>query len=260
MISSDYVELHGDRCYGDDPALVGGICKIDGVYFTFLGQQKGRNMKENMHRNFGMANPEGYRKALRLAQQAARFNRPILTLVDTSGAYPGIEAEERGIAEAIARNLMEFSILRVPIISVIIGEGGSGGALGIAVADRVFMFENAIYSVISPEGFASILLRDGTQAEQASDYLKMTATDLRGFSLIDDIIPEPEGGAHVQPRVAATNLKTCIMENYEKLSRKRIEQLVSERSSRLLSFGEFDEQQNVNKPFFSKFLGKGNGA
>ncbi|MFP4067995.1 MAG: acetyl-CoA carboxylase carboxyltransferase subunit alpha, partial [Spirochaetaceae bacterium] len=182
-MSDRYIELHGDRAFADDPAMVGGLAEIDGVYFTFIGHQKGRNMKENLKRNYGMAHPEGYRKALRLAKQAEKFGRPVLSIIDTPGAYPGISAEERGIGEAIARNLKEFAALRTPVIAVIVGEGGSGGALGIGVGDYLIMLENTVYSVISPEGFASILLRDSRKAEEAAALMRMTAYDLKTYGI-----------------------------------------------------------------------------
>jgi acetyl-CoA carboxylase carboxyl transferase subunit alpha len=239
LMSERFIELHGDRGFGDDPALVGGIATIEGVHFTFLGHQKGRNMKENLRRNYGMAHPEGYRKALRLVQQAERFGRPVLTLIDTPGAFPGLAAEERGIGEAIARNLREFSTLRTPVICVIIGEGGSGGALGIGVGDRVYMLENSVYSVISPEGFASILLRDAKRAQQAAGLMKMTAPDLRDFRIIDGIIDEPGEGAHSDHHATAAAIRQQVMQAYGELSRKRTEQLLRERSARILSLGRF---------------------
>ncbi|MFW6329713.1 MAG: acetyl-CoA carboxylase carboxyltransferase subunit alpha, partial [Alkalispirochaetaceae bacterium] len=220
-ISEQYLELHGDRAYGDDPALVGGICTIEGTPFTFLGHQKGKNMKENLKRNYGMAHPEGYRKALRLATQAEQFGRPILALIDTPGAFPGVSAEERGIGEAIARNLREFSVLQTPIIVVIIGEGGSGGALGIGVGDRVFMLENTVYSVISPEGFASILLRDAKKAQQAAELMRMTSQDLNSFGIVDGVIPEPPGGVHKDPKAMAAQIRSEVIDAYRLLSRKK---------------------------------------
>ncbi|MFA7566298.1 MAG: acetyl-CoA carboxylase carboxyltransferase subunit alpha [Alkalispirochaeta sp.] len=239
LMSERFIELHGDRNFGDDPALAGGIATIGGIHFTFLGHQKGRNMKENLRRNFGMAHPEGYRKALRLAQQAERFGRPVLTLIDTPGAFPGLAAEERGIGEAIARNLRDFSVLRTPIICVVIGEGGSGGALGIGVGDRVYMMENAVYSVISPEGFASILLRDAKKARQAAGLMKMTAPDLNRFGIIDGIIDEPGNGAHTDHHGTAMAIKYQVMQAYGELSRKRPDQLLDDRSARILSLGRF---------------------
>ena len=242
LMSERFVELHGDRIYGDDPALVGGIATIGGVHFTFLGHQKGHNMKENLHRNYGMAHPEGYRKALRLAKQAERFGRPLLSIIDTPGAFPGLASEERGMGEAIARNLREFSTLRVPVICVVVGEGGSGGALGIGVGDRVYMLENSVYSVISPEGFASILLRDAKKAQQAAGLMKMTAPDLKEFGLIDDIIPEPSGGAQANHEQIAAHVRRTVLSAYQDLSRKKPDQLLRERSARLLSLGRFNEQ------------------
>ncbi|MFW5796346.1 MAG: acetyl-CoA carboxylase carboxyltransferase subunit alpha [Alkalispirochaeta sp.] len=239
LMSERFVEFHGDRVFGDDPALVGGIATINGIHFTFLGHQKGRNMKENLRRNYGMAHPEGYRKALRLAQQAERFHRPIITLIDTPGAFPGLAAEERGIGEAIARNLREFSTLRTPVICIVIGEGGSGGALGIGIGDRVYMLENSVYSVISPEGFASILLRDAKKAQQAAGLMKMTAPDLKAFGIIDGILPEPGEGAHTDHQAIAGTVRRQILVSYAELSKKRMDQLLRERSERLLALGKF---------------------
>lgn len=241
MMSERFVELHGDRLYGDDPALVGGIATIGGTHFTFLGHQKGKNMKENLRRNYGMGHPEGYRKALRLARQAERFGRPIISLIDTPGAFPGLASEERGISEAIATNLKEFSMLRTPIICVIIGEGGSGGALGIGIGDRIFMLENSVYSVISPEGFASILLRDSKKAQLAAGLMKMTAPDLRSFEIVDGIIEEPPGGAHTDHEAIASRVRQTILSTWQTLSRKRVDVLLKERSARLLSLGRFTD-------------------
>lgn len=242
LMSEQYLELHGDRAYSDDPALVGGICTIEGIPFTFLGHQKGKNMKENLRRNYGMAHPEGYRKALRLAQQAERFGRPILSLIDTPGAFPGVSAEERGIGEAIARNLREFSVLQTPIIVVVIGEGGSGGALGIGVGDKVFMLENTVYSVISPEGFASILLRDAKKAQQAAELMKMTSQDLKSFGITDSVIPEPPGGAHKDPQRMSERIKKEVIDAYRLLSKKKMDQILRERSEKVLSLGVFFER------------------
>lgn len=241
MISERYIELHGDRTFGDDPAMVGAIATIGGVHCTVLGHQKGRNMRENLRRNYGMAHPEGYRKALRLARQAERFGRPILTLIDTPGAFPGLAAEERGIGEAIAKNLREFSRLRVPIIAFVIGEGGSGGALGIGIADRVYMLENTVYSVISPEGFASILLRDAKKAQQAAGLMRMTAPDLASFRVIDGIIEEPPGGAHKDPQAMAARIKSRFLDAYRELDKKKTDRLLKERSEKLLALGSFRE-------------------
>lgn len=241
LIADRFFELHGDRAFGDDSALIGGIATIGGVAVTVLGHQKGRNMKENIARNYGMAHPEGYRKALRLARQAERFGRPILTLIDTPGAFPGIESEERGISEAIARNLREFSRLRTPIVSIVIGEGGSGGAIGIGVADRLYMLENSVYSVISPEGFASILLRDAKKARQAAGLMRMTAPDLKAFGIVDAIIEEPPGGAHLDAEAVAGRIRQTFLTAYGELSRKRPEVLVRERGARLMGLGRFED-------------------
>ena len=240
-MSDRYMELHGDRSYADDQALVGGIAEIAGTNFTFIGHQKGRNMKENLRRNYGMAHPEGYRKALRLAKQAEKFGRPVLSIIDTPGAYPGISAEERGIGEAIARNLKEFSVLKTPVISVIIGEGGSGGALGIGVGDYLIMLENTVYSVITPEGFASILLRDTKKAEQAASLMKMTAYDLKSFGIADEVIPEPEGGAHKNPDLIAGRIKERVLAVYAGLRRRRSDVLIKDRAKRLAGYGSFTE-------------------
>ncbi len=199
-------------------------------------------MKENLHRNYGMAQPEGYRKALRLAKQAERFRRPILSIIDTPGAFPGLGSEERNVGEAIARNLREFSVLKTPIICVVVGEGGSGGALGIGVGDRVYMLENSVYSVITPEGFASILLRDAKKAQQAAGLMKMTAPDLKRFGIIDEILPEPAGGAQSDHHQIAGRVRQTVLKAYQELSRKKPDQLLKERSQRLLSLGRFAEQ------------------
>ncbi len=235
-ISDQYLELKGDRLFGDDNALVGGICTIQGTHFTFMGNQKGANMKESIKRNYGMAHPEGYRKALRLAKQAEQFRRPILSFIDTSGAYPGLASEERGIGEAIAKNLMEFSILEVPIICIIIGEGGSGGALGIGVGDAIFMLENSVYSVISPEGFASILLRDPKRMKEAAALMKMTARDVLDFGFIDGIIPEPQGGAHVDVDAMAQSISDAVLHAHAKLKSKDVHQLIEQRSKKIINW------------------------
>jgi len=215
---ADFIELHGDRNFGDDKAIVGGIGFFnDAIPVVVIGTQKGRNLEENKLRNFGMAHPEGYRKALRLMMMAAKFNYPIITLLDTPGAFPGVGAEERGQAEAIARNLKYMSTLPVPIIVVITGEGGSGGALGLGVGDRILMLENSIYSVISPEGCAAILFRDASKAPEAAAALKLTAEDLYSFKIIDDIIPEPLGGVHHDPAAAIENVKKYILKHLEEI-------------------------------------------
>ncbi|MCQ2982358.1 MAG: acetyl-CoA carboxylase carboxyltransferase subunit alpha [Treponemataceae bacterium] len=241
MIIDDFTELHGDRCYGDDPALVGGIGFLDGIPVTVLGNMKGRNLKENISRNGGMANPEGYRKALRLAKQAERFGRPVITFIDTQGAYPGLGAEERGIGEAIATNLKEFSQLKTPVICIVIGEGGSGGALGIGVGDKIYMLENAIYSVISPEGCASILLRDSTRAKDAAAMLKITSKDILALKVANGIIPEPENGAQTNPEAAAAAIKKQITSDLEKLMKKSPAVLVKYRNKKIRDMGVYTE-------------------
>jgi len=242
-IFDDFVELHGDRGYGDDPALVGGIAILAGRPVTFFGHQKGRNMKENMKRNFGMAHPEGYRKAMRLAAQAAKFGRPILTFIDTPGAYPGVSGEDRGISQAIANNMKQFSELAVPIVVTILGEGGSGGAIGIGLGDTVLMMENAYYSVITPEGCASILLRDPTKARYSASLLKLTPQDMLAFKVIDRIVTEPPAGAHGDLAGASAAIKTAILESLEELSRMGTDALISRRHEKYLSLGVFQEQE-----------------
>ena len=241
-ITEDFVELHGDRLYGDDPAIVGGLCKIDGQKFVIIGHQKGKDIQEKIRRNFGMANPEGYRKALRLMRIAQRFNIPILTLVDTAGAFPGIEAEERGQGEAIARNLMKMVGIRVPIISVIIGEGGSGGALALAVADKVLMLEHSIYSVISPEGCAAILFKNGAMAEKAANNLKISAQNLKKLGIIDDIIEEPVGGAHRDILCAQINLKKAVLSSISELKKINVDTLLKNRYNKFRQIGFFLEE------------------
>ncbi len=236
-----FEELHGDRHFGDDPAIVGGLAWLDGRPVMVIGQQKGRDTKENLLRRFGMPNPEGYRKALRLMQLADRFHVPIVTLVDTDGAYPGLGAEERGQAEAIAVNLREMATFAVPIVTVVIGVGGSGGALAIAVSDRVLMFEHSVYSVISPEGCASILWRDGKQGAKAAEALRLAATDLMQLGVIDGVLPEPVGGAHRDPAAAAVTLKAALIENLDALSGVSGPDLVRQRSERFRKLGVFSE-------------------
>ena len=238
-ITTDFVELHGDRLFGDDSAVVGGLCRIDDKKFMVIGIQKGRTVEEKIERNFGMSNPEGYRKALRLMKMAEKFHIPILTLIDTSGAYPGIEAEERGQGEAIARNLMEMSGLKTPIIAVVIGEGGSGGALALGVADRVYMMEHAVYSVISPEGCAAILFKDGSLAEKAAKNLKISAQNLKKLGVIDDIIPEPFGGAHKNPKCAEINLKKVVLLSISELEKIKIDTLLENRYNKFRRIGFF---------------------
>lgn len=236
-----FMELHGDRAFRDDPAIVGGIGELDGRAVTIIVQSKGNTSKENVASNFGMPHPEGYHKALRLMKQAEKFNRPIICLIDTPGAYCGIGAEERGQGEAIARNLFEMSQIKVPIISGIIGEGGSGGALALGVADKVFMQENAIYSILSPEGFASILWKDATRAKEAASKMKLTAEDLLGYGIIDDIILEPSGGAHKKPDAAADALKQYLVTQFKELETIPKEQLVRSRYERFRKFGVWKE-------------------
>jgi acetyl-CoA carboxylase carboxyl transferase subunit alpha len=236
---SDWTELHGDRHFADDPAIVAGPAFLDGRPVMVIGQQKGRDTKENLLRRFGMPNPEGYRKALRLMLTADRFRMPIVTLVDTPGAYPGLGAEERGQAEAIAVNLREMAKLGVPIVTVVIGEGGSGGALAIAVADVVIMFENSIYSVISPEGCASILWRDGKKNVIAADALKLTASDLMRLEVVDEVLPEPLGGAHRDPAAAASVLRVSVARHLERLSGVSPSELLDRRLARFRRMGVF---------------------
>jgi acetyl-CoA carboxylase carboxyl transferase subunit alpha len=240
-MTTDFIELHGDRCFGDDKALVGGFAKLNGETVMIIGQQKGRDTKSNLYRNFGMMNPEGYRKALRLMKLAEKFEKPVITFLDTPGAYPGIEAEERGQAEAIARNLFEMSKLRVPIIVVIIGEGASGGALGIGVGDRILMLEYCWYSVISPESCSSILWRSWDYKEQAAEALKLTAKDLIQFKIIDRIIPEPRGGAHRNPEQAALILKEALIDELNKLKKIKIDKLIEMRVEKFLNMGVYIE-------------------
>ncbi|MFZ4862837.1 acetyl-CoA carboxylase carboxyltransferase subunit alpha [Sphingobacterium sp. Mn56C] len=237
MICDEFLELHGDRNIADDKAIIGGFASIAGHSVMVIGHQKGKNTKERQFRNFGMANPEGYRKALRLMKMAEKFNKPIITLIDTMGAYPGIEAEERGQAEAIARNLMEMSVLKVPVICIVIGEGASGGAIGIGVGDRVYMMENTWYSVISPESCSSILWRSWDHKERAADALKLTANDMFSNGLIDGIIPEPMGGAHQNPELAAENVKTKIIEDLILLGTKDSDTLITERIDKFSKMG-----------------------
>ncbi|GHU02892.1 acetyl-coenzyme A carboxylase carboxyl transferase subunit alpha [Spirochaetia bacterium] len=240
-IFEGFIELHGDRFFGDDPAIVGGIGFLEGRPVTVLANQKGRTVDENTHRNFGMASPEGYRKALRLAREAEKFHRPIITIVDTTGAYPGLGAEERGIGEAIARNLMCFSQLKTPIICIIIGEGGSGGALGLCIGDKIYMLENAIYSVISPEGCASILLRDATKAKDAAAMLRITSADLLEFKVINGIITEPSGGAHTDKDAAAALIKKTLVKELDDLCRRNPAVLARYRSQKILKIGHWNE-------------------
>ena len=236
---TDFQEIHGDRTFGDDPAIVAGLAQFEGQAIMVVAEQKGRDTKQKLYRNFGMPKPEGYRKALRVMQLAGKFGRPIITLLDTPGAYPGIDAEERGQAEAIARNLREMSRLPVPVLVVCIGEGGSGGALALGVGNIVLMLENAVYSVISPESCAAIIYRDSGKAEQAAAALRLTAQDLLSFGLIDDIVPEPAEGAHTDPAAAAENLREYIRRYLDELSALDAEQLVEHRYLKFRKMGNF---------------------
>lgn len=240
-MTTDFIELHGDRCFRDDKAVVGGFAKLNGETVMVIGQQKGRDTKSNLYRNFGMMNPEGYRKALRLMKLAEKFNKPVITFLDTPGAYPGIEAEERGQAEAIARNLFEMARLQVPIIVVIIGEGASGGALGIGVGDRILMLEYCWYSVIAPESCSAILWRSWDYKEQAAEALKLTAKDLLKLKIIDRIVPEPKGGAHRNPDQAAQILKEILIEELAKLKKIKTDKLIQSRIEKFINMGVYIE-------------------
>ncbi|TDI96444.1 MAG: acetyl-CoA carboxylase carboxyltransferase subunit alpha [Caldithrix sp.] len=240
-MTDTFFEIHGDRAFGDDPAIVGGIARIGGRKVVIIGQQKGRTTKQKLHRNFGMMHPEGYRKALRIMNLAAKFNRPIISLIDTPGAFPGIGAEERGQAAAIARNLLEMSQLPVPIVVAVIGEGASGGALGIGVGDRILMLENTWYSVISPEGCAAILWHDSTKAEQAAEALKLTAPDLLELGVIDKVVKEPNGGAHRNYDEAAKLLRESIEAELTELEKLSPEQLVDARIEKYTNMGFYEE-------------------
>lgn len=238
---TDFVELKGDRLYGEDASMPAGLARIDGIRCVVIGQQKGRDVKENLHRNFGSPHPEGYRKALRLMRMAEKFQLPVVCLIDTPGAYPGVGAEERHIAESIAVNLREMMVLRTPIVAVVIGEGGSGGALGIGVADRVLMLENAYYSVISPEGCAAILWKHRKHAPEAAAALKLNAAELLKLELIDSVVPEPMGGAHRDPAQAAENLKTAIVGALRELEKTPTDKLLQARYAKFRKMGRFAE-------------------
>ncbi len=247
LIVEDFIELHGDRRFSDDPAIVGGIGKINGISMMIIGHQKGRGTRERIVRNFGQPNPEGYRKALRLMKLAERFKKPIVTLIDTPGAYPGIGAEERGQAEAIATNLMEMSRLKTLIISIVIGEGGSGGALGLSVADRLYMLEHSVFSVISPEGCAAILWKRNDTPMTTDDFaraasaLKLTPQDLKGFKIVDEIIPEPLGGAHRDPEATGKRIAEAIIKSIETLQSKSPSKLIEDRYKRIRRLGSFTQ-------------------
>jgi acetyl-CoA carboxylase carboxyl transferase subunit alpha len=245
LLFTDFVELHGDRAFGDDRALIAGLAKFKGRPVAVIGQQKGRDTKQRVIRNFGQPKPEGYRKALRVMQLAAKFGRPILTFVDTPGAYPGIDAEERGQGEAIARNLREMARLPVPVVVTVTGEGGSGGALAIAVGDRINILENGFYSVISPEGCASIIWRDSTKAETAAEAMKITATDLKELGIIDEIVKEPEGGAHADLEAAAQFLDEVLDRQLTELAAASVKDLVEARYKKFRQMGQFFDLQPV---------------
>jgi acetyl-CoA carboxylase carboxyl transferase alpha subunit len=236
-IFDDFIELHGDRLYRDDSAIVGGLAWLGDKPVTVIGHQKGRNVKENIKRNFGMAHPEGYRKALRLMRQAEKFGRPIICFIDTPGAYCGLGAEERGQGEAIARNLFEMSDLKVPVISIVIGEGGSGGALAFGVGNEIWMLENAVYSVLSPEGFASILWKDASKAETAADIMKITAEDIHAFGLIDQVIPEDEMGVHINPEKTVEHMKELIENTLTQYGTLSAEEIVDKRYNKFRAMG-----------------------
>lgn len=241
MLTTEFIELHGDRLFADDMALVGGLAKINGSRVVIMGHQKGRDTKDNIRRNFGCAHPEGYRKAIRLMQLAEKFHLPVVVFIDTPGAYPGIGAEERGQAQAIAANLKDMVRIKTPIIATVIGEGGSGGALGIGMADRVLILQNAYYSVISPEGCASILWRSATKAPDAANALKLTGEHLLKFGIVDEMIPEPAGGAHRDPESVATQLKKTILRNIKELSSLSTDELLESRYEKFRKIGHFVE-------------------
>jgi acetyl-CoA carboxylase carboxyl transferase subunit alpha len=241
LIVPDFQELHGDRMYADDPAIVGGLGRIDGKACMFIGHQKGRDTKERVRRNYGMPKPEGYRKAQRLMRMAEKFKLPVVTFIDTPGAYPGVGAEERGQSEAIAYSLYLMAGLKTPIISVVIGEGGSGGALAIGVSDRLLMLQYSIYSVISPEGCASILWKSAEKAEDAAEAMRITASSLNDFGLVDEVLQEPLGGAHRNPKEAAEVIRNAILKSLDELDQLTTEQLLADRQKRLAGFGRFRE-------------------
>ena len=241
MIAPDFQELHGDRMYADDPAIVGGIGRIDGQAVMFIGHQKGRDTKERVRRNYGMPKPEGYRKAQRLMRMAEKFSMPVVTLIDTPGAYPGVGAEERGQSEAIAQSLYMMAGLKTPIICVVIGEGGSGGALAIGVGDKLLMLQYSIYSVISPEGCATILWKSAEKAEDAAEAMRITASSLSEFGLVDEVLSEPLGGAHRNPKAMAEVVRNALLSSLEELAQLSTDQLLERRQQRIASFGQFKE-------------------
>ncbi|MBN3522914.1 acetyl-CoA carboxylase carboxyltransferase subunit alpha [Paenibacillus apiarius] len=244
-IFTDFIELHGDRLFGDDMAIVGGLARLNGIPVTVIGHQRGKDTKENIARFFGSPHPEGFRKALRLMQQADKFKRPIITFIDTKGAYPGNTAEERGQSEAIARNLRDMTLLGVPVICVVIGEGGSGGALALGVGNRVLMLENAIYAAISPNGAASILWKDASRAEQAAEAMKITAADLKEMDVIEEIIPEPQGGAHKDVEAAAVNVKDAVWRHLSELMQFSADELREDRYGKFRKIGKFATRERV---------------
>ena len=241
MLAPDFQELHGDRMYADDPAIIGGIGRLEGRPVMFIGHQKGRDTKERVRRNYGMPTPEGYRKAQRLMKMAEKFSLPLVTLIDTPGAYPGVGAEERGQSEAIAYSLFLMAKLKTPIISVVIGEGGSGGALAIGVGDRLLMLQYSIYSVISPEGCASILWKSADKAEDAAEAMRITADSLNEFGLVDEVLPEPLGAAHRDPESAAESIRNAVLKHLADIDKLDLDQLLEERQRRLAGFGQFRE-------------------
>ena len=247
LIFDEFFEMHGDRLYGDDAAIMGGIASFKGLPVTVIAEVKGRDLEENQKVNFGMPHPEGYRKALRLAKQAEKFHRPVICLVDTAGAFCGVEAEKRGQGEAIAKNLMEFMTLKTPVISIIMGEGGSGGALALAVCDELAMLENSLYSVISPRGFASILWKDATREREACDIMKITAEDAVNLKVCDYIIPEAEGGAHNDPQLTAENMSEYISQALERKLQKTLDELINERYNKFRVVGEFETLPHSDK-------------
>ncbi|WP_153123958.1 acetyl-CoA carboxylase carboxyl transferase subunit alpha [Peribacillus tepidiphilus] len=242
---TDFFECHGDRCFADDAAIVGGIAKFNGLPVTVIGHQRGKDTKENIRRNFGMPHPEGYRKALRLMKQAEKFNRPVICFIDTKGAYPGRAAEERGQSEAIAKNLFEMAGLKVPVISIVIGEGGSGGALALGVADKIHMLENSTYSVISPEGAATILWKDATLAKKAAESMRITALDLKELGVVDEVIPEVKGGAHKDLKQQALLIEKTLKDTLKELLAKEEKQLIQDRYNKFRKIGQF----SVNKEY-----------
>jgi len=247
LLFQNFMELHGDRLYGDDKAIIGGVASFYGIPVTVIAQVKGRNIDENKKSNFAMPHPEGYRKALRLAKQAEKFNRPIICMVDTPGAFCGIEAEKRGQGEAIAKNLIEFMTLKTPVISIVLGEGGSGGALALAVCDELMMMENALYSVISPRGFASILWKDPTREKEAAELMKITAEDLKAFGVAERIIAEPKGGAHNDARLTASNIADAIGDSLKRHTAVDTERLLEARYNKFRKIGmyEFAEEEQL---------------